>query len=77
MLGDGRGRQVKCAAGVGGDGDYIGGVFFSSSDIGAAGEADRVEVGRRIVGNKLGREKTTQLRLPEWLKQGGFAACIA
>ena len=51
------GREVKCAAGGGGDGDRIGGVFFSSSDIGAAGEADRVVVGRRIDGNKLGGRK--------------------
>ena len=40
-----------------GDGDRLGRVFLTSSDIGAAGEADRVEVGRRIVGNKLGGRK--------------------
>ena len=31
-----------------GDGDRFDGVFFSSSDIGIAGAAEHVEVGRRI-----------------------------
>ena len=39
-----------------GDGDRLGRVFLTSSDIGAAGAADRVEVGRRIVGKKLGAD---------------------
>ena len=33
------GRQVKCVAGEGGDGDRIGGIFLSSSDIEIAGES--------------------------------------
>ena len=40
-----------------GDGDRIGGVFLSCSDIGVASAADRVEVERRIVGDKLGGRK--------------------
>ena len=46
-----------------GNGDSLGRVFLTSSDIGAAGEADRVEVGRRIGGIILAKYKNIKFPL--------------